>query len=169
MTGTLSGRDTGLLRTGGGIDSHAAVTRFLGVRSDRLMDERLPDTGFSQIGGSVRATFAPTTEHAAQSPATRARTRTAPIATTSCSAATATSISELNDLSLDLFTARLEHRRRAGSTSSLTYGLNSQREERVNQGGQGIGHRHHRPRAGAHDVAQRARCRRDASCRAAPR
>ena len=35
---------------GDGVDSHSAVTRFLGVPSDRLMDERLPDTGFQQIG-----------------------------------------------------------------------------------------------------------------------
>ena len=55
-------------------------------------------------------------------------------------------ISELNDLSLDLFSARLE-RLGAGwfDDASLTYSLNSQREERVNQGGNGnptatIGH-----------------------------
>jgi hypothetical protein len=32
-----------------GFDSHAAVTRFFGVRSDVLMDERLPSTSFGQI------------------------------------------------------------------------------------------------------------------------
>ena len=47
-------------------------------------------------------------------------------------------IAELNDLSLDLFSARLE-RLGAGwfDQASVTYSLNSQREERVNQGGNG--------------------------------
>ena len=55
-------------------------------------------------------------------------------------------ISELNDLSLDFFSARFE--KLGGGLfdhASLTYSLNSQREERVNQGGNGnptatIGH-----------------------------
>ena len=38
------------IRPGKGIDSHAAVTRFLGVSSDTLMDARLPDTEFAQYG-----------------------------------------------------------------------------------------------------------------------
>lgn len=40
------------LRTGGGIDSHAAVTRFLGLPSATI-DTRLPDTGYRQSGGYV--------------------------------------------------------------------------------------------------------------------
>ena len=55
-------------------------------------------------------------------------------------------ISDLNDLSLDLFSARLE-RLGAGwfDDATVIYSLNSQREERVNQGGNGnptatIGH-----------------------------
>ncbi len=43
----LAGRRIGDLRTGGGVDSHAAVTRFLGVTSTALMPEHLPDTGFT--------------------------------------------------------------------------------------------------------------------------
>ena len=54
-----SGPRVGLVEARGRIDSHAAVTRFLGVTSDELMDDRLPDTGFYQIGGSVRAQWAP--------------------------------------------------------------------------------------------------------------
>ena len=38
------------LRTGGGFDSHAAVTRFLGVPSTAIAT-RLPDTGYRQSGG----------------------------------------------------------------------------------------------------------------------
>lgn len=40
------------LRTGGGIDSHSAVTRFLGLPSTTI-DTRLPDTGYRQSGGYV--------------------------------------------------------------------------------------------------------------------
>jgi len=37
-----SGRRAGTIRTGNGIDSHAAVTRFLGLSSDVLMADRHP-------------------------------------------------------------------------------------------------------------------------------
>jgi hemoglobin/transferrin/lactoferrin receptor protein len=51
-------RDVDDLRTGRGRDSHAAVTRFLGLPSD-VVGTRLQDTGFRQSGGfltgSVRA------------------------------------------------------------------------------------------------------------------
>ena len=59
VTGSLSGRKVGLARSGGGIDSHAAVTRFFGVASNTIMGERLPDTGFEQYGGQVRLTYVP--------------------------------------------------------------------------------------------------------------
>ena len=160
LTGTLSGRNTGLLRPGGGYDSHAAVTRFLGVRSDRLMDQRLPDTGFSQIGESVRATFAPTTGTRLSAGYTRSDQDGAN-RYDSLLGGDGNLVSELNGLSLDVFTARLEHLgARPFQHVALTYGLNSQREERVNQGGQGsatatIGHEPERTTA--HSVALSAR------------
>ena len=45
----LAGADSGDYRPGGGIDSHAAVTRFFGLPSTSSTAERLPDTGFEQI------------------------------------------------------------------------------------------------------------------------
>src|SRR5262245_8240996 len=57
--GNFSGRGVGELRPGGGIDSHAAVTRFLGLSSDRLMSDRLPDTGYSQYGGLFKGNWTP--------------------------------------------------------------------------------------------------------------
>jgi len=145
VTGSLSGRRAGLIRPGGGVDSHAAVTRFLGIPSDRLMDDRLPDTGFHQLGGSLRAQWAPS-----------ASTRTSFNYTRTLQdggdrydqllGGDGNLIAELNDLSLDLFSARLESLG-AGwfDHGSFTYSVNSQREERVNQGGNGnpsatIGH-----------------------------
>lgn len=41
------------LRAGGGRDSHAAITRFLGLPSS-LLGSRLQDTGFAQFGGHAR-------------------------------------------------------------------------------------------------------------------
>ena len=58
----VSGRRAGTLRPGGGIDSHSAINRFLGLPSDILSegDTRLTDTAFTQYGGTVKLTFAPT-------------------------------------------------------------------------------------------------------------
>lgn len=47
------------LRTGGGIDSRSAVTRFLGI-SSKFLGDRLQDTAFSQGGGEARIYFKPT-------------------------------------------------------------------------------------------------------------
>ena len=44
------------LRPGNGLDSHAAVTRFLGIPS-AVFGQRLPDTAFTQYGGLLRANF----------------------------------------------------------------------------------------------------------------
>jgi outer membrane receptor protein involved in Fe transport len=145
VTGSVAARKTGLLRPGGGFDSHAAVTRFFGVKSNALMDERLPETGFTQVGGAIRSNW---------SPNAATRLVTSYMRTfqdeghryDQLLGGDGNLIAALDDLSLDLFSARLE---RLGGKAfdhvSLTYSLNSQREERVNQGGNGnanatIGH-----------------------------
>jgi outer membrane receptor protein involved in Fe transport len=144
-TASISGRTVGNIRTGDGIDSHAAVTRFFGVPSDILMDDRLPDTGFEQWGTSVRAQWAPTSESRfivsyARTNQDRGKRYDQLLG------GDGNLIADLNDLSLDVFSARME---RFGlgmfDHGSFTYSLNSQREERVNQGGNGnptatIGH-----------------------------
>jgi len=145
VAGSLSGRGVGLVRPGDGIDSHAAVTRFFGVPSDLLMEERLPDTGFHQIGGTLRAQWAPSSA---------TRTTLSYMRTfqddgdryDQLLGGDGNLISELNRLAFDIFSARLETLGVAGfDHASFTYSLNSQREERVNQGGNGnpnatIGH-----------------------------
>ncbi len=145
VTATLGGRRTGRIRTGQGIDSHAAVTRFFGIRSDRLMEERLPDTGFHQYGAAVRANWVPSAN--VQFVASYLRSvQDGGRRYDQLLGGDGNLIAELNDLSLDLFSARFE-RSAAGLFQhwSMTYSLNSQREERVNQGGSGsrtatIGH-----------------------------
>jgi hemoglobin/transferrin/lactoferrin receptor protein len=162
LAGSLSGRGVGRIRTGDGIDSHAAVTRFLGVSSDVLMDDRLPNTGFYQLGGSIRSNWAP-------SPASRLvlsymRTKQDDgDRYDQLLGGDGNLISELNDLSLDLFSARFEKLgARLFDHVSVTYSLNSQREERVNQGGNGnptatIGHEPERTTAhGIQGVATKA-------------
>jgi outer membrane receptor protein involved in Fe transport len=138
-------RNVGEIRTGDGIDSHAAVTRFLGVPSNLLMDDRLPDTGFRQGNGMVKAnwTINGRTQLVANYTATR---QDQGDRYDQLLGGDGNLISQLNDMRLDLFYARLE-RSNLGwfDHGSVTYSVNSQREERVNQGGNGsntatIGH-----------------------------
>jgi outer membrane receptor protein involved in Fe transport len=145
FTASLAGRNTGKIRPGGGVDSHAAVTRFLGVKSGVLMDERLPSTEFHQVGGSLRAHWA--ISDRSRLVASYARTnQDGGERYDQLLGGDGNLISELNDLSLDFGSVRFEQLG-AGFADflSLTYSLNRQREERVNQGGNGsntaaIGH-----------------------------
>jgi outer membrane receptor for ferrienterochelin and colicin len=145
LTFSGAGRSTGRIRPGGGIDSHAAIARFFGVRSDVLMDHRLPETGFAQGGGSVRAHWglAPDTRIVASYSRTH---QDGGDRYDQLLGGDGNLIAELNDLSLDFASVRLERLgMRFADHLSLTYSLNSQREERVNQGGNGnpaatIGH-----------------------------
>ncbi len=145
VTMSLAGRRTGTLRTGQGIDSHAAATRFFGLRSDLVMGERLPSTEFAQAGGSVRAHWA--LSERSRMIASYARShQDGGERYDQLLGGDGNLVSELNDLSLDFGSVRLE-RLGAGFADymALTYSLNSQREERVNQGGNGnpfatIGH-----------------------------
>ncbi len=137
VTGTFSGRSVGRIRTGDGVDSHAAVTRFLGVASDVLMDDRLPDTGFGQVGGVARTNWM--LNGSTSLVASYQRTfQDGGDRYDQLLGGDGNLISELNGLSLDLFSARVE-RLNLGpfEHAALTYSVNSQREERVNQGGNG--------------------------------
>jgi hemoglobin/transferrin/lactoferrin receptor protein len=139
------GRKIGEIRTGLGVDSHAAATRFLGVPSSAVMPERLPNTSFQQMAGMVKVNW---------TPGPRTQFVTSYMGSRQDKGdrydqllgGDGNLISELNDMRLDLFFARLE-RSRLGwfDHGTVTYSINSQREERVNQGGQGsrtatIGH-----------------------------
>jgi hemoglobin/transferrin/lactoferrin receptor protein len=145
ITATGSARRAGSIRPGGGVDSHAAVTRFLGIESSMLMDERLPDTGFEQFGGVLRANWA--VNAASSVVASYQRTyQDGGQRYDQLLGGDGNFVADLNDLSLDLLSARFE---RLGlgpfAHATVTYSLNSQREERVNQGGNGnpaatIGH-----------------------------
>jgi hemoglobin/transferrin/lactoferrin receptor protein len=145
VTGTAAGRNVGGIRPGSGIDSHAAVTRFLGVPSDLLMDDRLPNTSFEQMAGVARVNWAVNPETSVVVSYHRTF-QDGGDRYDQMLGGDGNFISELNDMSLDLFSARVE-RLAVGPFAhvAVTYSLNSQREERVNQGGNGnptatIGH-----------------------------
>jgi outer membrane receptor protein involved in Fe transport len=137
LSGNISGRKTGDYRPGGGVDSHSAITRFLGLPTDQLIGERMADTGFHQAAGQIRGNwllsndtlFVASYIRSAQDGANR---------WDQILGGDGNLIAQLKDLSLDLFYARVERMQVAGfDHMSLTYSLNSQHEERVNQGGNG--------------------------------
>ncbi len=137
LTMSLAGRNTGTLRPGEGFDSHAAVTRFFGIRSDVLMDARLPSTSFQQTGGSLRAHWAVSDRTRVIGSYARSYQRGGE-RYDQLLGGDGNLIAALNGLALDFGSLRVE-RLGAGVADylSLTYSLNSQREERVNQGGNG--------------------------------
>ena len=56
----LTGQRANKLRTGQGIDSRSAVTRFLGLPSSFAFEGSSPDTAFTQYGGNMRLQWNPT-------------------------------------------------------------------------------------------------------------
>ena len=145
LSGSLSARKTGDYRPGGGVDSHSAITRFLGLPSDTFLDQRMPETGFQQRAGQLRFNWAANPDLLVVASYIRSRQDNAN-GWDQILGGDGNLISELNDLQLDLGYLRLE-RLDAGwfDRASATYSFNIQREERVNQGGNGnpnatIGH-----------------------------
>jgi outer membrane receptor for ferrienterochelin and colicin len=138
LLGTFTGRKSGNYRPGnGGEDTHAAVVRFLGLPTSTFLDERMPDTGFQQKAGHLRANWLLANNlflvanymSSRQDGANR---------WDQILGGDGNMIAELNDLELDMGYVRIE-KVAAGvfDRFSATYSFNTQREERVNQGGQG--------------------------------
>jgi hemoglobin/transferrin/lactoferrin receptor protein len=124
------------LRPGAGLDTHAAVTRFLGIPSD-FFGRRLPDTAFTQYGGLFRASFNldDTTQllfsyDRNQQDAGRRYDQLL--------GGDGNLIADLRNLMSDLFYARLLKQNLGFfDNASFTFSYNGQREERINQGGNG--------------------------------
>jgi outer membrane receptor protein involved in Fe transport len=138
MQGTFHGRRVNTLRPGDEVDTHNAVTRFLGVSSDLVLDDgRLPDTAFTQYGGSFRAAWAvsPLTQVTASY---RRGQQDGGKRYDQLLGGDGNLVADLRNLMMDLATVRLE-RRSLGwfDAASIGYSFNTQREERVNQGGNG--------------------------------
>jgi outer membrane receptor protein involved in Fe transport len=149
---TLAGRRSNRLRTGRGIDSHSALTRFLGLPSSVLEDSRRDDSAFTQYGGMTKLSWIP----AIGSSLTAAYSRSQQDGgrrVDQLLGGDGNLIADLRNLMLDLFYVRFDSTR-AGWFDSVTaiYSFNAQREERVNQGGNGnpnasINHEYEKTRA----------------------
>jgi len=137
VSGSVAHRENGGYQPGGGEDTHAASIRFLGVPSSALYPARMPDTGFKQTGSQLRANWVPSSNVLIVANYLRSRQDGAN-RWDQMLGGDGNLIAALNDLQMDLAYVRIESLR-AGwfDRASATYSFNTQREERVNQGGQG--------------------------------
>lgn len=137
VQGTLEGRRVSTLRPGDGIDSHNAVTRFLGLPSSVAIDDRLPDTAFTQYGGSFKGVWTPSSRDELVASYVRSQ-QDGGKRYDQLLGGDGNLVADLRNLMLDLGYLRFS-RQQAGPFDrvSLGYSFNAQREERVNQGGNG--------------------------------
>lgn len=132
----LAARRINTLRTAGGIDSHAAVTRFLGLPST-VFGNRLPDTEFTQYGGTARLNYAPTSDSQLTFHYQRGQQDDGK-RYDQLLGGDGNLIADLRNLMLDFGYLRFVKSNLLGfDSASFTASYNSQREERINQGGQG--------------------------------
>jgi hemoglobin/transferrin/lactoferrin receptor protein len=125
------------LRPGGGVDSHSAITRFLGLPSDITGSSRPSDTAFTQYGGTLKLTLAPATDQSIGLHYQRAQ-QDGGKRYDQLLGGDGNLIAGLRNLMLDFIYARyFNHRVGFFDNFSATFSYNSQREERVNQGGNG--------------------------------
>ncbi len=133
----LIGRRVNTMRTANGLDSHAAVTRFLGLRSDIIGKSRLPDTEFTQYGGSVQLYYSPKTDQQLIFKYNRSQ-QDGGKRYDQLLGGDGNLIADLRNLMLDFGYLRyVKQGFGFFDSASFTGSYNSQREERVNQGGQG--------------------------------
>lgn len=133
----IVGRRVNTLRSGGGIDSHSSITRFLGLPSDIIGSDRQPDTAFTQYGGTFHANFAPRDDQSFSFRYQRSQ-QDGGKRYDQLLGGDGNLIADLRNLMLDFGYLRyfkqgfgfFDH-----LSASVSY--NSQSEERVNQGGQG--------------------------------
>jgi hemoglobin/transferrin/lactoferrin receptor protein len=134
--GNVAGRRVNTLRSADGLDSHAAVTRFLGLRSD-ILGTRLPDTAFTQYGGTAHMNYAPTADQQFVLHYQRGQ-QDGGKRYDQLLGGDGNLIADLRNLMLDFFYGRyIKQGLGFFDTGSFTFSVNSQREERRNQGGQG--------------------------------
>jgi hemoglobin/transferrin/lactoferrin receptor protein len=132
----VAGRRVNNLRPGHGLDPHSSITRFLGLPSN-ILGNRLTDTAFTQYGGLVHLSYAPGSNQQfilhyqrGQQDGGKRYDQTL--------GGDGNLIADLRNLMNDFFYGRyLKQGLGFFDNGSLTLSYNAQREERVNQGGQG--------------------------------
>lgn len=136
LLANLTSRRVNTLRPGGGIDSHSAINRFLGLPSD-ILGSRLPDTTFTQYGGTFKMTFVPTEDQQLSFYYQRGQ-QDGGKRYDQLLGGDGNLVADLRNLMLDFFYGRYA-KQGVGffDNFSATISYNSQREERVNQGGNG--------------------------------
>ena len=134
---STAGHRSSTIRPGGGFESHSAVNRFLGIPSNLVFGERSTDTAFTQYGGLLKLSYRLTdldqvTVHYQRGQIDGGKRFDQTIG------GDGNLIADLRNFMLDFFYGRYE-RYNAGWFDSFTasYSFNVQREERVNQGGNG--------------------------------
>jgi outer membrane receptor protein involved in Fe transport len=132
----VNARRISTLRPADGLDYHAVVTRFLGIRSD-VFGTHLPDTGFTQYGGLARANF--NLDNNTQVFFSYARNQQDNGKRyDQLLGGDGNNIADLRNLMTDTFYARLFRQNLwVFDNGSFTFSYNGQREERINQGGNG--------------------------------
>jgi outer membrane receptor protein involved in Fe transport len=138
LVGSLGGRRVSTLRAGGGTDSHHALRRFFDVDPEAVLPGgRLPDTAYTQYGGMLKANWVPTSRDSIVASYTRGQ-QDGGKRYDQLQGGDGNLVADLRNLMLDYATVRYD---RSGlgwfDTLSLGYSFNAQREERVNQGGNG--------------------------------
>ena len=132
----VNARRISTLRPADGLDYHAAVVRFLGLRSD-VFGTRLPDTGFTQYGGLIRSNFTLDTNTQLLFSYSRNQQDNGK-RYDQLLGGDGNNIADLRNLMTDTFYARLFRQNlRIFDNGSFTFSYNGQREERINQGGNG--------------------------------
>jgi len=137
LVGTVSGRSVDDVRPGQGIDSHNAVTRYFDLPSDVVIDDRLPDTSFDQYGGSLRFTWQPVQGSQITGAYLRGQQEHGQ-RYDQLIGGDGNLIADLDHVVAELAYVKYE-RVLSGWLDRLSAGVsfNTQREERVNQGGNG--------------------------------
>lgn len=133
----LTGRRVNTTRVGQEVDSHNAVTRFFALNSDLVIGERLPDTAFTQYGGLIKMSYAPSQGHHLTFNYARSQ-QDGGKRYDQLLGGDGNLIADLRNFMLDFVYARYDKVQPGWfDTFTAIYSFNSQREERVNQGGNG--------------------------------
>ncbi|MEJ2245838.1 MAG: TonB-dependent receptor [Acidobacteriota bacterium] len=131
-----AGRRINTLRPAHGIDTHAAVTRFLGLQSN-ILGERLPDTAFSQYSGTLHTIYSPTFDQQFSLRYQRSQ-QDGGKRYDQLLGGDGNLVADLRNLMMDFGYLRYTNQVFGiFDTFSTAFSYNSLREERVNQGGQG--------------------------------
>ena len=137
LLGNFVGRRINSLRPGDGLDSHSAITRFLGLPSDITGSTSLPDTGFTQYSGTFHANFLIAEDQNLSFRYQRSQ-QDGGKRYDQLLGGDGNLQADLRNLMLDFGYLRY-FKRGVGFFDNLSANVsyNSQREERINQGGQG--------------------------------